>query len=172
MSENSPMFSVRFNRGLRRRCHQALALVMVPLAVLNGHTVLNCGCSGKVMTECHCGHSVLEPDAHRREAGQCPKCAAAKVARTSPCCSTQHSAESHNGAPSVGGHHCRSVADFQVLPATTVLPTHDQHVAGLDAIAASAIVVDELFSTSRELPFSIAPHPPNDLVVVLHRLVI
>lgn len=166
------MFNIRITRGLRRQCHQALVWAMVPLAVLNGHTVLSCGCSGRVLAECHCGESVLGPSSQRPEAGRCPNCAAVKLKRTSPCCSTQRSADSHDGAPSFGGHHCRSVADFQVIPATTVLPTHDAHVASLDAIAASAIVVDDLCSTSRELPISISPHPPNDLVVVLHRLVI
>lgn len=167
------MFNSRNTRRLRRRCHLALVWAMVPLAVLNGRTVVGCGCSGRVLAECHCGQAMPGTDARsRHEAAKCPKCVAAKRVPTSPCCSAQRTAATHDSAPSFGGHHCRSVADYQVVPATSVLPAVDEHVASLDIAAASPAIVDEVRSTWRELPFSIAPHPPNDLVVVLHRLVI
>lgn len=166
------MFSIRITRGWRRRCHQALVWAMVPLAVLNGRTVLSCGCSGRVLAECHCGQAVRGAGSPRGGSAKCPRCAVANLAQTSPCCSMQRSATTHDSAPSFGGHHCRSVADFQVIPATTVLPTHDEDVASLDLLAASPTALGETLSTWRELPTTISPHPPDDLVVVLHRLVI
>ena len=48
------MVGIRFNRNAKNRWRSIAVWAMLPLAVLNGRTVIGCGCSGHFEAECHC----------------------------------------------------------------------------------------------------------------------
>lgn len=166
------MFSTRFQRVLRRRCHQALVWVMVPLAVLNGRTVVSCGCSGRQLAECHCSQSAIGQKAPHHGESACPKCASARGARTETCCGEPQSASKESAPRSVGGHHCRNAANYVVTPVTTMPSPVEEQVASLDLIADCPATASDIHWSSTGYTFACEPYPPNDLVVVLQRLVI
>ena len=158
------MFGINFHSVVRRRCHQALVWAMVPLAVLNGRTVVSCGCSGRVLAECHCGRSAFGQKAAHHNGAVCPKCTSARAAETEICCGEPHSATNEDPPRSIGGHHCRSIANYEVIPVTTVPSPVDEQVASLDLIADFPATAGDIQWSWTSFAIACEPHPPHDLL--------
>lgn len=175
------MFGFHSTRAIRRRCHQAIVWAMVPLAVFNGRTLVACGCTGQFSSVCHCQASGAGQVNAQAKAATCAKCAAhaatagARSTRPHSCCMLRPTAAGNDKADAarhVVGHHCRSVATYEVIPGTTVSSHADDQLTAADSLAIAS-VQPRVFDQDRTaaLP-SPEAHPPDDLVVVLHRLVI
>jgi hypothetical protein len=160
------MVRVRLARFVRNHSRLAVAWAMLPLVLLNGRTITGCGCTGHFEAVCHCGC-----------ANGCGGCCGQNGVRS--CCAKRladgrgHSPATPPGSSErAGGRHCKEAGDYVVLPAT-VSPTLADDDS--QASAAALMAVDGLIPTLTNHAGLIVPwdtRPPNDLVVVLHRLVI
>ena len=170
------MFGFSITRAARRRCHQAIVWAMVPLAVLNGRTLVACGCTGQFSSVCHCQATAKNESVGASEHALCPKCAKGKPANSTiasaNCCSSHDRESQDDGNRTVRGHHCRSLAYFEVTPGTTASSIAADDLAAT-AVFADSLVLPLTFDWQRHtLALRPEAHPPDDLVVVLHRLVI
>ena len=178
------MAPVSLNRLLRGRIHAAVAWAMVPLAVLNGRTVLGCmspsghydpSCrcwagSGDhqdsgTARPCHCGHCLRQDDADR---SSCPHC------KQKTACHANHPSRVVQGSRMQGAEHCRAVGMYQQVSAVPASPQ-----AGSDHDPSAAFVFDAI-DLPNSSPTSVARQvierdtgpPPDNLCITLHRLVI
>jgi hypothetical protein len=154
------MTSRKFVRLARRYTRVGIAFALVPLVGLGGLSLTACGCKGNFDLACHC---------------QCHKGACCvRVASQSPC---EHKtfaplSKSQTVGLTVGGHQCTQVAGRIGIPAaTTAPPTDDGYqilaLATASDITATVVGVFEWHA----MPIDVGP-PPDDLILVLHRLVI
>lgn len=155
------MFTVRRIRKTRK-WRTLLVCAMLPLVVFNGRTVVGCGCHGRFEARCHCN------------------CCSNHDGKSCPCC--EKHGKGLRGAPSstpdkssacAVGHHCKSVVQHEVTPATV----SSAHLA--DEIAQQFFTLDSV-----DQPWVVSPPtgssfvsehsqlPPLDRVVALRRLVI
>lgn len=170
------MFGIHITLAARQRCHQAIVWAMVPLAVLNGRTLVACGCTGQFTSVCHCQATAKDECAGTTKRALCPKCARGNSANSAVasanCCSSHDRESRDDGTRTVRGHHCRSLSFFEVTPGTTASSIT------VDDLSATAIFADSLMLPltfdwqRRALALRPDAHPPGDLVVALHRLVI
>lgn len=170
------MFGFHITRAARRRCHHAIVWAMVPLAVLNGRTLVACGCTGQFTSVCHCQATAKKECAGAIKLALCPKCAkgnwANSAVASANCCGNQERESRDDGTRTVRGHHCRSLAYFEVTPGTTASSIAADDLAAA-AVFADSLVLPLTFDWQRHtLALRADAHPPDDLVVVLHRLVI
>jgi hypothetical protein len=139
---------------------------MLPLVLLNGRTLIGCGCNDHFEAVCHC------------QCGNgCGGCCGQAGARS--CCAkaTADGRTTDSGVPRSNSeqaqeHHCRQSVEYVVV-AATIAPT----LADDDSQAsAQALVVFDLppglAAAGSVHNLQLDTGPPNDLVVVLHRLVI
>ena len=160
------MFSILSNRNARSRWRAIVVCAMLPLTVLNGKTVVGCGCSGHFEAVCHCNCSGSS-------------CCSAKRGATCPCCKKHEKTgkDQTKDIPGSGacvhGHHCKGIAQHEVTPAT-VTSSHGADEIGLAAFALDLIDVPtsaELSSLEQQISGHTSPRP-LDRVVTLHRLII
>ena len=160
------MFSIGLNRKAKSRWRALIICAMLPLTVLNGRTVMGCGCTGHFEAVCHCNCSGAN-------------CCGGKHGTPCPCCKSHSkngasdSQETSDKGASVHGHRCKGIAQHEVIPAT-VVPTHVVDDIGVAAFSLDLIDVPttlDICSLERQLTGHILP-PPLDRVVTLHRLVI
>lgn len=160
------MFSILSNRDARSRWRAIVVCAMLPLTVLNGRTVVGCGCNGHFEAVCHCNCSGST-------------CCNSKHGTTCPCCKKHEKTGKDETKDTSGsdicvhGRHCKGIAQHEVIPAT-VPSSHAADEIGLAAFTLDLIDVPttpELSSPQQQIIGHTSP-PPLDRVVALHRLVI
>jgi hypothetical protein len=160
------MMRLRLSRFVHKHSRFAVAWAMLPLDFLNGQTITGCGCNGRfeAVCRCHCGSSC----GHCCGQAGVHGCCANKVANVR----ASDSAAPQRNSEQVRGRHCTEVAEYVVLPATVAatLAGNDTHAAAL-ALVALDLPLGTVSAHSWRV-FQLDTGPPNDLVVVLHRLVI
>jgi hypothetical protein len=138
-----------------------MALAMLPLALLNGRTLVGCGCTGHFEAVCHCGCAM-----------GCGGCCGQGGTRA--CCAKRTATETASDAATqhARGHHCTQIVEYVVVPAT-VAPTVAADDSQASATVLAVLDLPILAPSTHAGQFvDLATRPPNDLVVVLHRLVI
>ncbi len=165
-------FKIRF---LRRIARALVVWAMMPLVVLNGRTVVGCGCSGHFEDICRCGTA----------SGNCCKpggsCCSPGNSKGCSCCNHKKSASSSdlkrdqtaNALCHIGSKHCVRIALHDVIPATEV--QSDLSDAGLMACLDFGTSADSYVPAVLPSPPLVLPDlkcPPNDLTVSLHRFII
>lgn len=162
------MSGLRLNRNAKNSWRSIAVWAMLPLAVLNGRTVIGCGCSGHFEAECRCNCGDARGCCDSQESS-CP-CRA----KQSKC----HTAAVNKAAAQTATHwhgcHCKGSTTHVVIPAT-VVPIHDTS----DDVKLSASILDAIDLPSQineqTVGVSFLEHStpaPRDLVVSLRRLVI
>ena len=161
------MVGLRFNRSVVNRWRSIAVWVMVPLAALNGRTVIGCGCSGHFEAECRCNCGDAGGCCSSQESS-CP-CRA----KQSKCHAAVNKAEAGT-TTYLHGCNCKGSAAHVVIPAT-IAPIHDT----ADDVKVSASISDtiDLSSQINEQTVGVtflehSTPAPRDLVVSLRRLVI
>ncbi len=158
--------------------------VAVPLVVLNGRTVIGCGCTGEFQPTCHCSCcSHLHGGRSQRTNDHRSCCAGQPKDHHAACCDQGRTAQqsgvdttrSHTPAgQTLDSHRCETIVLHEASPVTLV---HSDDAGGniYTAIHALADVHPLIsiapFAVGRAVEVNTGP-PPNDLVVTLHRLVI
>ena len=168
------MAGIRFKRAARNRWRKIAIWAMLPLAVLNSRTVLGCGCSGHFESACHCTCSDSQTSGRSHTFVRCGEGSSSAC----PCCTKVEKAaavecgHSEDGT-SLAGSPCKAIAAHKVIPATVV------SVVNVDKLTASShdsatidlpIICGQ--PSKGDARLTLTAHPPNDLVVTLHRLVI
>ena len=169
--------------------HSALARVrtllvwaMVPLSVVNGQTIVGCGCTGHFEAICHCGScdsldSAVQPATNQT----CGSTLSHGAHSHSCCCHGEPTSSCRTGRSSLvssegngfRGHHCTKIV---LDPGETVVSV-SPHVG--DQLNYSTFLLPSLDLlvnydiVAREHVFSFdSGPPPSDVVVTLHRLII
>jgi len=145
---------------------------MLPLAVLNSRTVLGCGCSGHFESACHCTCSDSQNLGRtcvrcgEGSSSACPCCTKVEKTAAVEC---GHSEE----GTSLAGSPCKVIAVHKVISATVVSVVHADELttSALDSDTIDLPIICGQPSTS-DARLTFTGHPPKDLVVTLHRLVI
>jgi hypothetical protein len=160
------MYQFRLTRFIRKRSQTAVVLVMLPLVLMNGRTITGCGCNGhfEAVCHCHCGAS-------------CGGCCGQASARS--CCAnkTASGRESDSTIPQgrserAQSHHCSQIAEYVVVTAT-IAPTLADDDSQASALALVALDLPPVSAAAYSVhDLRLDTRPPNDLVVILHRLVI
>jgi hypothetical protein len=162
-------------RAIRHRWKAAVIWAMVPLAILNAHSVAGClSSTGHFEPGCRCWES--SPDA-LTGCCHCPCCAGKTVCccKLKPCGTHSLTGTSQrtpaNGWQSEG--HCTPMALYAVTPAIKSSIQVSDHSASIDLTVA---IIDLPLSYAQTTVEHIAPldsgPPPNNLVVELHRFLI
>jgi hypothetical protein len=164
------MVGIRLNRNAKNSWRSIAIWAMLPLVVLNGRTVIGCGCSGHFEAECRCNCG--------DGGGWCSSQKSSYPCRAKH--SNCHTAAVHNDKAEaetttyLHGCNCKGSATHVVIPAT-IAPIHDT----ADDVKLSASILDSIDLPSQineqTVRVSFLEHStlaPRDLVVSLRRLVI
>jgi hypothetical protein len=160
--------------------HYGRALVvwaMMPLAALNGRTLVGCGCTGHFEEICQCQSST--PDkACCQKGGSCCNGHRQKVCS---CCARDKTSTGADSQPDrtstairhVGARHCVALAVHEVIPVTIVpiVSSDDSQIATLDFNSADATFLPAFSGSEHFVQWDLRC-PPNDIVVMLHRFII
>jgi hypothetical protein len=162
------MVGIRLNRNAKNSLRSIAIWAMLPLAVLNGRTVIGCGCSGHFEAQCRC---------NRGDAGGCCSSQESSCpcrAKHSKCYTAAVDKAEAKTATRLHGCNCKGSATHVVIPAT-IAPIHDT----ADDVKLSASILAKIDSRSQAneqtVSISFLEHStpaPRDLVVSLRRLVI
>ena len=162
------MNGTRLIRFVRRHRHLAVVCLMLPMILLNGHTLTGCGCTGhfEAVCRCHCGTTCCMCCG---QGGACTCCSGKSLA----CCDSAD----HKTLPITGtglqGHHCIQSVVYLVVPATVTPAPLDHDSPGM-ALALAPLelpIASDWGNSFHVVQWDTGP-PPNDLVVTLHRLII
>ncbi len=172
------MFGLRLARFSRHYGRALVVWAMMPLALLNGRTIIGCGCTGHFEEVCRC-NSPAGGKSCCGSMGSC--CRGHHGTKSYSCCSRRQSGVSPDSKKDrasdtfchIGSRHCVVLAIHEVIPATEG-PTFSSDDGNFASLALSS--VDLAFSPTfapleRVVPLDIKC-PPNDLVVTLHRFII
>jgi hypothetical protein len=160
------MMRLRLSRFVRKHSRFAVAWAMLPLVLLNGRTFTGCGCNDRfeAVCHCHCGNG-------------CGGCCGQAGVR--PCCAktTANGRTTDSGVPQSNseraqGHHCRQSAEYVVVTATIAPTLADDYSQASAQTLALSDLPPGLAAVGSVHNLQLDTGPPNDLVVVLHRLVI
>lgn len=170
------MTSSRLIRFGRNRCRTLIVWAMMPVALLNGRTVLGCGCTGQFMAECPCSCcSHIGADIRRGPSG-CSCCSHNASGLSESCCKhiAQGSANSKSTIETgLRSRPCTTAALDMAEPATIPRLTGDDGIqsAALDLSAFEIAIVPHEATWGRTTQLKTAP-PPDNLLITLHRLII
>jgi hypothetical protein len=165
------MAGINLARLACKHCRTFVAWAMVPLAALNGHTVIGCGCTGHFMSVCQCQNPDLTEKSLDVKTPTCPMCSGQAV-KTASCGSDCDRNNSSTGSQGVRGHRCCSVAIYDFVPGTSnaLAAGAQQQVL---AVLSAPSVLPFVFSERPIVPeLLIDPGHSDDLVVLLRRLLI
>ena len=165
------MIYTTLRRCIRRRCHMAVALAIMPLAILNGLPIAEgCICADghyEAVCRAHIGHY---------DSGH-PCCAKHSCCAEHSCCARAHTchlatdkADQRQGV----GDRCCTPLVHQALPVVAASP-HFDSLAQLADCNACAVEPPSILSLEMHSGYRVEVDtgpPPNDLVVVLQRLII
>jgi hypothetical protein len=168
------MSGLHLNRFFRHRVRALIVWAMMPLAIINGRTVVGCGCTGHFEEVCHCAST----GSHKSCCQSTGSCCCGHGAKTC-CCSSEKSDSTatrrtkpvSDATCHVGARPCVRIVAHIVIPATTgpTLSTDDQ----LASLAYSSL--DFSFSPAfaeAEPAVQLDLKCPSDLIVTLHRFLI
>ena len=179
------MLGLRPSRFLRRHYRLALVWAAMPLAVFNSRTLVGCGCFGHFEAVCQCACCGEIQGGGRQQSKSASSCCTGHslstancshcntTASTNPCNTADGNSSPDNGGQSLQGHHCKSFVLHEVTP-VTVAPTvnaGDLHVS-VFALADVSLPLSISQSQAGQVVDFDPGRPPNDLVVIFHRLVI
>jgi hypothetical protein len=164
-------------RFLRHHGRALVVWAMMPLAALNGRTMVGCGCTGHFEEICHCQSTKASKTCC--QPGR--SCCSGHGAKRCTCCSrdiTGAAPDSRSDQAAdvichIGARHCVGLAVHELIP-VTVVPIVSSDDCQIGTLGCSS--ADRAFLTA----FSALEHvvqldlkcPPNDLVVMLHRFII
>lgn len=165
------------------RVRTALVWAMMPLSIVNGQTIVGCGCTGHFEAVCHCAACDLLDSAVQPAKRQTCDSAQSRGMRSSPCCchgeltssrprehSSLCSSESSRG---FRDHHCTKIVLESSESVISAVPHFGDQ---LDFAAVLPPALDLPFNydiAAREHVFSFdSGPPPCDVVVTLRRLII
>jgi deoxycytidylate deaminase len=168
------MTGLRLNRIYRHRGRALIVWAMMPLAIINGRTIVGCGCTGHFEEVCHC----TSTGSHKTCCESTGSCCRGHSPKTC-CCSAARSDSSAvrrtklptDATCHVGARPCVRVVAHVVVPATvgTTLSSGDQ-LALLDGSLLDLSFLPA--STKVEPVVQLDLKCPSDLVVTLHRFLI
>ena len=172
------MFGIRPPRWIRRKSRAALVWAALPLALLNGRTIVGCGCDGRFDAECHCTACA---SAKRNNHTQ-HSCYGTAASHGSCCEHSRQSLQQHanthgrsarNDRPSLEQHQCTPIILHDIVPATvaSTFDTIDVQNSQDVPIADHQSVLMAQLCTGRVAYFTLV-RPCGDLVVILRRLII
>ncbi len=171
------MSGLQSNRFLRHYGRALVVWAMMPLAILNGRTIIGCGCTGHFEEVCRC----IAPGAGKTCCHSTGSCCGGHGKNACSCCSRDKSGSSPDSKKDrasdavcrVGSRHCVTLAVHEVIPATEepTLSSVDGHFASL-GISSLDLAVSQAFSPLEPIVQLDLKCPPNDLVVTLHRFII
>jgi hypothetical protein len=144
---------------------------MVPLAALNGHTVIGCGCTGHFMSLCQCQRSDLARKSLDQKTTKCPMCSG-QIVKNSSCGTDCDRTHSSSGSQGLREHRCCTVAIYDFVPGTSNVPAEGDQQQVLAVLSAPS-GLPFYFSERRFVPeLLVDPGHSDDLVVLLRRLLI
>lgn len=170
------MSGPRLSRFCRHHGRALVVWAMMPLAALNGRTIVGCGCTGHFEEVCHCNSPGGAKSCCQSTAG----CCGGHGTKSCSCCSTHESGSSSDTKKDrasdairhIGSRHCVSLAVHVVLPATEgPLSSEDGHFASLALSSVNLAFLPTSAPLEPVVQLDIKC-PPNDLVVTLHRFII
>lgn len=181
---SSLMVNIRLTRFVRRHCRVAVVWASIPLAVLNGRTVVGCGCTGHFESACHCECCSEMQDGCKQQHGKfaCPCCSSHSSSSSDCCCcnrseATHHFITTSSDSQAATGQvrqsqRCTSMVLHEVIP-VAVSPSVNAGELHAPNVVLADFSLPFSFgqSVAQAVDFDTGP-PPNDLVVTLHRLVI
>jgi hypothetical protein len=177
------MVGRRIVRYLRRHGRSAAIWFAIPLAVLNSHATIGCGCTGHFESVCHCECGVVAKQCCKQHHGKkfssfrtardsnasgCPSCCR-QATRGASAAQVAH----HNESEALQGHRCKSIVMQEVIPVTLAPSVDANGVCSSMLVAADLILPTDVGHSEvvGAIDFDTGP-PPKDWVVILHRLVI
>ena len=163
------MVGIRFHRKAKNSWRSAAVWAMLPLALLNGRTVVGCGCRNQFEAVCHCN---CDEDSTSCGSQQSSCTCRAKHSRCYSATAETVSKEA-NATINFICNGCKLAIIYEVLPAT-VISIHDvaDHVV-LSASMLDGIDLPSAVSERVGVPFVEYSTPkPVDLVVTLRRFII
>jgi hypothetical protein len=165
------MIYTTLRRFIRRRCQMAVALAIMPLAILNGLPIAE-GCI------CADGHYEPVCRAHLGQSNDDHSCCAKHSGRMEhACCAGMHTChlatEKSNGQQRLGDRCCTPLV-HQAVPVVSATPQFDSpdQTAVWNAVAIESPTFLSLAMHGGHCVEVDTGTPPNDLVVTLQRLII
>jgi hypothetical protein len=149
---------------------------LMPLALLNGRTVLGCGCSGRFEAECHCGCSSSQNGLDRlgEVSGRCCGQNISKLSKS--CCKHVSSGSSDSRSNIERGlrsRACTTMAMHVADPATMPRLIFDDGIRAaslhLAAFEIASFPHEAIWGKTTQLE---SDPPPDNLLVTLRRLLI
>jgi len=169
-------------RVFRSRSQAFVVWAMMPLALLNGRTVIGCGCTGHFEAVCHCQCCTAQDSSDQKSGtAECACCGGHSSHSRSCCCQTKATNpcdSPDNNAPlndreGLNAHHCTAMVVHVVVPAVQTISFLGDDV---DHSATALMPIELPFSAplakvDHHVAFDTGP-PPTDCVIVFRRLVI
>jgi hypothetical protein len=186
ITEYFVMFGIRITRTVRLRLRAAAVWAAMPLVVLNGRTVVGCGCTGHFKAVCHCSCCSGMQDGSKQHGKNCCSCCGSHSANNSkskcPCCDRSElpqrcdTANGNSHCPShqsLERHHCKSIALYEVIrfTAASSADAGDLHASIFTLADLTSPALLDHSRAGLTVDFNTGP-PPNDLVVTLRRLIL
>lgn len=150
---------------------------MMPLAGVNGRTMVGCGCTGHFEEICHCQSTTASKTCCQPRgsccsghgAKACTRCSAEK----SDAASDSRRDRAADAIRHIGTRHCVRLAVHEVIPVTVVpiISGDVCQIATLDCSSADRTFLTALSASELVVQLDLKC-PPNDLVVMLHRFII
>ena len=171
----TPMFFTTLRRLIRHHCRRAVAMAIIPLAILNGAPFAQ-GCI------CADGHyePICRAAACRVGQSDCGRQCCAKQTHYAghSCCTGPHAHHAAPTKPAIGqtfGNPCCTPVVHQAMPtvvaAPQVAPGDGITALNTTAVEPPYVLAVELMHVTHRAELGTGP-PPGDLVVSLQRLVI
>jgi hypothetical protein len=174
------MFAIHPSRRALGRCRTILVWALVPISVVNGQTIVGCGCTGHYQAACQCAACEPAARADHSVSQACDSKAGGPKAHA--CCCHKDSADSSNAssdspsrslASPARNHPCARI----ILHTGGSILAVSPQLGDLDSL--SGVVPAALDTLRQAEPAGIrfvvlidGGPPPRDIVVTLHRLVI
>ena len=164
------MFGNSLTRFIRHYGRALVVCAMMPLAALNGRTMVGCGCTGHFEEACHCQTAKASRSCcsgHGAEACTC--CSRGKTGAAPGSRTDQRS----DAVCHVGARHCVGLAVHEVIPVTVepIVSSDDWQIATLDCSSADRTFLAAFAALEHVVQLDLKG-PPDDLVVMLHRFII
>ena len=165
------------------RVRTVLVWAMVPLSIVNGQTIVGCGCTGHFEAICHCAACDSLDSAVRPAKPQTCDSAQSRDIRSRSCCchgepttsqSSEHSSLSSSGSNrGFRDHHCTKIVLESGESVISVAPYFGDQLNFATVLPPSLDLPFNYDIAAREHVFSFdSGPPPCDVVVTLRRLII
>jgi hypothetical protein len=176
------MTGVCLSKFALSRVRTLLVWAMVPLSIVNGQTIVGCGCTGHFEAICHCATcDSLDSAVQPAKRQTCDSAQSRGIRSRSCCCQgepttsrpSEHSSLSSSESRGFRDHHCTKIV---LESGESIIPVAPHFGDQRDFATVLPTSLDLPFNydiAAREHVFSFdSGPPPCDVVVTLHRLII